>query len=313
MATVTKTMSPSEIEALYQRISPQARRISQPQYTHWQIRLSDMSVTAYQSGKVVFQGADVSWLADEAGSHSRAKTTGSSKTSSKKTACQSSSSASLCQTFPQAGSDEVGNGDYLGPFVVAAVIIPDAATAQKLEALQITDSKAMTDTAIRKVAPVIKTLVPWSIQILDNAHYNQIYNRDTMNLNTIKARMHNQAYLNLRNKGFTLPERIVIDQFCLPKTYYSHLRGVAEVISSIHFETKAESKYPAVAAASVLAREAFLRTLDQMEEKYGMPIAKGGGEQATRCAQKFVEKYGAETLSQIAKLHFSNTQKVVKR
>lgn len=311
MATVTKKMSPEEIQALYKRLKPHAKKESRPQYTYWQIKTSDLTITAYTSGKVVYQGKDVSWLADSPDTPApEKKKSASPSVHDQGSLFEAHTVKAAGYVFPQAGSDEVGNGDYLGPFVVASTIVPDQQTAAKLKELQVTDSKAMTDERIRQVAPRLKTLLPYSIQILDNTHYNQIYDHDTMNLNRIKSRMHNQAYLNLETKGFKLPDLKVIDQFCLPKAYYSHLKGVPKIVDDIHFETKAESRYPAVAAASVLARYAFLQVMDQLEQKYGMPIAKGGGPQATLCARKLKEKYGMDELKHVAKLHFTNTQKL---
>ena len=78
----------------------------------------------------------------------------------------------------------------------------------------------------------------------------------------------------------------------------------------IHFETKAEDKYPAVGAASVLARYAFLTRMDTLEKEYDMPFAKGGGAQADKSAVEFCRRYGYERLPEIAKMHFKNTERV---
>ncbi len=301
MSTVSKKMEPSEIAALYKRLKPFATKEAKPQYTLWQLKTSEMVVTAYQSGKVVFQGADLSWLEDEKPLSSQADS---------KKASVPASVRSLGKTFPQAGSDEVGTGDYFGPLIVAAVIVPDEKMAAKLEAMQVTDSKQMTDEVIRKVAPEIAKLVPNSVQVLDNPRYNQIYDHDTMNQNRIKARMHNQAYLNLQKKGYELPKLKVVDQFVQPKGYFNHLVGVPQVVRDLHFETKAESHYVAVAAASVLARYAFLKYMDALEAKYDMPIAKGGGDLATKSGRQFKERYGDKELKNAVKLHFINTQKL---
>lgn len=303
MSTVTRKMEPAAIEALYKRLKPIAISEKQPNYTYWQIKTQEMTVTAYTSGKVVYQGADLSWLEDDEPkpSSGSSASSGSSNASGKKP---------LGLTFPQAGSDEVGTGDYFGPIVVAATIVPDEETARRLEAMQVTDSKKMTDTVIRKVAPEIQKMVPNTIMVLDNPRYNQIYDKDRMNINRIKAWMHNQAYINLRNKGYTLPDLKVVDQFVQPAGYYRHLAAVKEVVSDLHFETKAESHYVSVAAASVLARYAFLKYMDKLEAKYGMPIAKGGGAQATECARKFKKRFGQEELKNAVKLHFTNTTKL---
>lgn len=302
MTTVTKTMSPEAIQTLYAKVKPLAVRETKPQYTLWQLKTSEMTITAYQSGKVVFQGKDVSWLVDEEDTQKEAskgakpnKTTFASKTTSQ---------------FPQAGSDEVGTGDYLGPLVVAAAIVPDEKAAAQLEALYVTDSKAMTDSFIRQVAPKIAQLLPYCVIVLSNERYNALYNSQSMNLNKLKAQAHNQAYLRLQKKGNPIPDLAVVDQFCAPRLYFSYLRDSKEVFRALHFETKAESKYPAVAAASVLARFAFLQAMDQLEKQYGMPFAKGGGQKATQSAQEFVDKYGKDQLKYVAKLHFINTTRL---
>jgi ribonuclease HIII len=286
-------MSPEKIEALYKKCKPLAKKEAQPQYTYWQLHLESCVISAYTSGKVVFQGADLSWLEDD-----------DKETQSK--------TSSLSSTFPMAGSDEVGTGDYFGPVVVASTIVPDEKTAQALQALKITDSKAMTDAYIQKIAPKIKEMIPYSIQILDNKTYNSLWHATAMNMNRIKARMHNQAYLNLQKKGYELPELKVIDQFCVPKSYYAHLKGMPQIVDGIHFETKAESKYIAVAAASVLARNAFLETWEKMEEKYDFHFEKGAGAKTDANIRAFLKEHDADTLKYVAKLHFANTQKATK-
>ncbi len=309
MTTVTKTMSLEAIQNLYAKVKPIALRETKPPYSLWQLKTSEVTITAYQSGKVVFQGKDVSWLEEEKNpSQEESQRTQSSQISHQtKTTLWAKNSSSF---FPQAGSDEVGTGDYLGPLVVAATIVPDAKTAQNLEALNITDSKAMSDTAIRQVAPKVAQMVPYCVIVLSNERYNTIYNSESMNLNKIKAQAHNQAYLKLQQKGYKIPSLAVVDQFCSPRLYFSYLKETKDVFHELHFETKAEAKYPAVAAASVLARFAFLQAMDQLEEKYGMPFAKGGGEKATQSARAFVQKYGRDQLKCVAKLHFVNTTRL---
>ena len=302
MTTVTKTMSPEAIQTLYAKVKPLALRETKPQYTLWQLKTSEVTITAYQSGKVVFQGKDVSWLVDEEDTQKEA----SKRAKTNKTASVSKTTSQ----FPQAGSDEVGTGDYLGPLVVAAAIVPNEKIASQLEALHITDSKAMTDAFIRQVAPKIAKLLPYCVIVLSNERYNALYNPQSMNLNKLKAQAHNQAYLRLQKKGNPIPNLAVVDQFCAPRLYFSYLKDSKEVFQALHFETKAESKYPAVAAASVLARFAFLQAMDQLEKQYGMSFAKGGGQKATQSAQEFVDKYGKDQLKYVAKLHFINATRL---
>ena len=280
MATLTKNMTKEEIFQLKNRLSPFILKESTPQYTYYQIKTKECSITAYTSGKVVFQGADLSWLEPKQ-THSEVQ--------------------------DQAGSDEVGTGDYFGPVVVASCIVTKEAR-KKLAHLGIQDSKQVDDVKIRKLAPIIKEVCPHSILIVPNAKYNDMHG--TCNMVDMKCRLHNQAYVNLVHKGYTLPKQIVIDQFVQEKSYYRYLQGFPEVIRGITFETKAENKYLAVACASILARNAFLETWDLMEEKYDFKFEKGAGSKVDVCGKKFVQKFGKEKLYQVAKLHFKNTQKI---
>lgn len=280
MATLTKNMTKEEIFQLKNRLTPFILKESTPQYTYYQIKTKECSITAYTSGKVVFQGADLSWLEPKP-THSEAQ--------------------------DEAGSDEVGTGDYFGPVVVASCIVTNKAR-KKLAHLGIQDSKQVDDVKIRMLAPIIKEVCPHSILIVPNSKYNDMH--DTCNMVDMKCRLHNQAYVNLVHKGYTLPKQIVIDQFVQEKSYYRYLQGFPEVIRGITFETKAENKYLAVACASILARNAFLETWDLMEEKYDFKFEKGAGSKVDVCGKKFVQKFGKEKLYQVAKLHFKNTQKI---
>lgn len=313
MATVTKKMSSEAIQSLYNKVKPISIRETKPDYTYWQLKTSEVTITAYQSGKVVFQGKDVSWLIEDEKEDSKTKKDTSKKSTQKNKSSiksNSKSSSKLHNVFPQAGSDEVGTGDYLGPLVVAAAIVPDEQTAQKLEALHITDSKAMTDETIRKVGPSVAQMIPYTVITLSNEKYNEIYDSEKMNLNKLKALSHNQAYLSLQKKGYEIPPLAVVDQFCTTPLYFSYLQNAKIVFKALHFETKAESKYMAVAAASVLARYTFLKAMDELEKKFGLTFVKGGGDKATQSAREFVKIYGRDQLKYIAKLHFVNTSRL---
>ncbi len=279
MASLTKTMSKQEIENLKKRLAPHILKESQPNYTYYQIKTNECTITAYTSGKVVFQGANLDWLKPKSN-----------------------------QQEEQAGSDEVGTGDYFGPVVVCACIVTKEAQKQ-LKNLGIQDSKQITDDKIRKLAPIIKENCPHSILIVSNEKYNQVH--DTCNMVDMKCRLHNQAYVNLLHAGHTLPKQVVIDQFVQEKSYYRYLSHTKEVVRGITFETKAENKYLAVACASILARNAFLETWDKMEEAYQFTFEKGAGAKVDACGKEFVKRFGKEKLYQVAKLHFKNTEKIM--
>ena len=146
-----------------------------------------------------------------------------------------------------------------------------------------------------------------SLLILDNETYNRIH--PDHNMVAIKCKLHNQAFVHLRHKLKALPKHIIIDQFVKKESYYRYLKQEAEVIEGIHFETKAENKYMAVAAASVIARYAFLMRFEAMCQAYNFPFLKGASAKVDQNIVDFVQRYGQASLTKVAKLHFANTKK----
>lgn len=253
------------------------------EHVDFQIRLSDCVITVYQSKSAVFQGEMAEYYAQD---------------------YQKSS-----MKLPMGGSDEVGTGDYFGPVVVCAVVL-NQQDESLLNQVKINDSKQLTDEQIREMAPLLMKQLSYSLLILDNTKYNHI--QPSNNMNMIKAKLHNQAYVNLRKKGIVLPDLCVVDQFAPAQLYYRYLQGESQIIPNLTFETKAESKYPAVACASMIARYAFLVKMDELSEKYEMTFPKGASHVVDEFAQKFVDRYGFEELNHVAKIHFKNTQNIKK-
>lgn len=288
-SVITLQLNQAQEEKLYQTFrSSAAAKV--PPYARWQLRPEGCVITCYTSGKTVFQGKDAAVYASSFSPVNEAAVP----------------AVPSCDTLPQAGSDEVGTGDYFGPVCVAAAIV-DERTLGEVHRLGVRDSKAVTDADIRRIAPKLISILPHSILILDCSRYNLVH--ETNNINAIKAKLHNQAYVNLEKK-YGLPDFRIIDQFTPGPSYYRYLKDQPRVIRGMHFETKAENKYPSVGAASILARYAFLLEWDAMEKKYGMKLQKGAGEAVDRCAAAFAAKFGFDELQNAVKLHFRNTEKL---
>lgn len=64
-----------------------------------------------------------------------------------------------------------------------------------------------------------------------------------------------------------------------------------------------------VAAASIIARYAFLIEMDKLSKAAGFDIPKGAGPHVDKAAAKLIKLHGEEALRQFTKLHFANTQK----
>ncbi len=263
-----------------------------PPYARFCLRCENCIITCYESGKTVFQGKDADVYASPFLNDA---------------AEDKSAAGGNDAKFPQAGSDEVGTGDYFGPVCVCAAIV-NRQDMTLLNELGIRDSKQLSDALIRKAAPALMKQLTYSLLIVDNERYNRVH--ETTNMNAIKAKLHNQAYINLSKKA-QLPSFRIIDQFAPEGLYYHYLKNEPVIMRGIYFETKAEDHYPSVAAASVIARYAFLKCMDQMEEIWSMSFHKGGGAKADETGKQFVAKHGAESLGKVAKLHFKNTERIL--
>lgn len=202
------------------------------------------------------------------------------------------------------GTDESGKGDYFGPLVIGAVYV-NSSSAQELLRLGVDDSKKLTDKQIGKLAPQIKDLCPHSIVIIGNERYNELY-ESIKNLNKMLAWGHARAIENILEKvdcSFALS-----DQFGNPSLIENALMDRGKRIT-LYQRPRAEEN-AAVAAASILARNAFVEKVASLEETYGMSFPKGASSAVFTAARNFVEKYGMYELSKVAKLHFKTTDKL---
>ena len=210
-------------------------------------------------------------------------------------------------TLPQAGSDEVGTGDFFGPICVCAVYI-DEDIYSKIKNYHLDDSKKINDEYILKITPSLLKEVKYSLLILDNLKYNQMIKK--YNMNSLKAILHNKAYINLINKGVKLPKTTIIDQFCSKDLYFKYLLNQKEIVKTVQFQTKAESSYIAVATASIIARYAFLIKMQELSKTYNINFPKGAASQCEIAAKEFIKKYGKEKLAEICKLNFKNYERL---
>lgn len=296
--TITKVYTREEINKLYHSLGS-GTKCKTPPYAIFQIKMSDCTITAYESLKVVFQGNGAEFYSDIIkGKVATKKTSSSSKTTT----------VSVSEVFPQAGSDEVGTGDYFGPVVVCAAYVEEK-DRELLIKLGIKDSKQIKDPEILMIAPQLIDHLKYSILILDNYKYNQVH--ETNNMNQIKAKLHNQAFINLQKKFNLNLSTIYVDQFTPPPSYFRYLKNESEVVRNIHFETKAEDKFLSVACASIIARYYFLDTLKKMDEKYDFTFPKGAGAHVDIIAKQLVEQHGKEVLWQVSKYHFANTDRII--
>ena len=285
------------------------KRDKTPPYAIFQAEEGGTIITLYESGKVMFQGisADIDaniWIDMEKKFNGRIIDI---KTGKDKTTNTKETKSFNYDIYSTIGSDEVGTGDYFGPIVVAATFVSKE-NVNFLHDLKVTDSKKITDEYIKKIAPTIIEKIPYSAFILTNTEYNKL-EHDKVNMNKIKAILHNKVLLNLVEKNLPY-DKIVVDQFTPPKNYYGYLSDIPKKVTNITFTPKAEEQCLSVACASIISRYIFLREMYKMSEELGKDIPKGAGINVDEFVQELVNEKGKDILTNYVKLNFKNTQKI---
>ncbi len=285
------------------------KREKTPQYAILQADDGDTVVTLYESGKAVFQGRDADLAADfwiETEKINSGKTTVTSSDSKKE---KKKEERKIPLRINSIGSDEVGTGDFFGPIVVTATYV-DKSNIDFLLDLGVKDSKKMTDSDILKVVPEVIKKIPYNTFVLKNSDYNKSYGSD-MNMNKMKAVLHNKVLAMFSDKTKYPYEYAVVDQFENPKSYYNHLSEAKYKVYGITFLTKAEDQCLSVACASIISRYIFLKEMDKISKDIGLDLPKGAGDIVNQVGIEIVKKYGPDKLKEIAKLNFKNTEKIL--
>ena len=217
-----------------------------------------------------------------------------------------------------AGSDESGKGDYFGPLVVCCAYTDERLSAE-MQKLGVRDCKQMTDKAVLAAGAALRQLLGpsgYAVVKLGPAAYNRLYAK-MKNINRMLAWAHGTAIEELLEKRPNC-DRVVVDQFAPTETTIRRAlkeRGKKATVEQRH---KAESDI-AVAAASVIARELFIRAcLDMGKECFGEnaetqdKIPLGSSDPRVReLAEEMVRKNGPTWLMNHCKAHFQTTDKVL--
>jgi ribonuclease HIII len=210
---------------------------------------------------------------------------------------------------PHFGVDESGKGDFFGPLVIAGCYTDRESARHFLEA-GIQDSKRITsDQAIRDFAKLIKATpgVATKVIVLVPERYNAMY-ADFDNLNRLLAWGHAAVIGELQQLQPDCP-RALSDQFANPRLIKTALakRGVAIQLDA---RTKAESDL-AVAAASILAREAFVAWMERTGREFGVRMPRGASDPRVKTvAAELIAAHGPEVLRRVAKVHFKTANEV---
>ena len=209
--------------------------------------------------------------------------------------------------LPRIGVDESGKGDFFGPLCIAGVYVNESVIKAWTDA-GVRDSKTISsDKKMAELAEVIRTTPGCVVNVVcvGNEAYNRLYTK-MRSVNTLLAWGHARVIENmmgLRYKMNPAPVKAISDQFAASKSVIEKalMSGGREI--QLMQRHKAEEDI-AVAAASILARDEFVKRLAALERQYEMKLPKGASAAVDAAAKLLVEARGADELAKVAKTHF---------
>jgi ribonuclease HIII len=209
---------------------------------------------------------------------------------------------------PHFGVDESGKGDFFGPLVISGLYV-DRGIARKLLDSGVVDSKRISsDARIHALADTIRKTSQGLVEtvLIGPAKYNELYGKFG-NLNKLLGWGHARVIENLLARKPGCP-RSLSDQFADARVIEaSLLRHGRNIV--LDQRPRAESDI-AVAAASIIAREAFINWLERQGKAVGVRFERGVSPRVKETAKKLVEMNGPEALRDVAKVHFRTAHEI---
>jgi len=209
--------------------------------------------------------------------------------------------------LPRIGVDESGKGDFFGPLCIAGVYINEKVVKAWRDS-GVRDSKNISsDKKISELAEMIRKTpgCVFDAVAIGNEAYNRLYVK-MKSVNTMLAWGHARVIENLLAKKHLMnppPVKAISDQFASSKSVVEKaLMSLGKELQLVQ-RHKAEEDL-AVAAASILARDEFVKGLAKLEKQFKLDLPKGASTAVDEAAKKFVTEQGAENLPKIAKMHF---------
>lgn len=283
---------------LLQGLKDQEFEISTPLHTLFSGKKSGISCTLYKSGKLMVQGKNKDefiefFLEPEILQNFDYKY--------KEVAAAAVAPSAHHAFHPHIGIDESGKGDFFGPLCIAGVF----ATAEQvatLKAIGVKDSKVLNAAAITRVANGIRKTCAHHVVQINPAKYNELYAK-FKNLNRLLAWGHATVIEQLAER--TGCRDVLIDKFGSEDLVLTAIKR-KDIEINLTQRTHAEEDL-VVAAASILARDAFVKGIEKLAAEYGVKLPKGASAGTVAAGRAFVSKHGQEMLGNVAKLHFKTT------
>jgi ribonuclease HIII len=210
------------------------------------------------------------------------------------------------------GVDESGKGDYFGPMVAAGVLVTDD-TLERLRPVILRDSKELAPERIGSAAKEIRRVCEGAIAVVTvmPERYNEFMAGASFGKNSqrILAWMHARCIEDLLETHEGV-KHAVCDKFANESVIRRALMTRGRTIT-VHQHVRAEAD-PAVAAASIIARDEFIRRMSQLQGAAGCRLPLGASDERgiLEAARHIVADEGPAGLKKYAKLHFKTTEKM---
>lgn len=271
----------------------QGFEISNPQYTVFSAKKKGLSCTLYESGKLMVQGKDTAQFMEFYLEPEILKSFNYS---------YGELDLDLTQRI---GIDEAGKGDVFGALCVAGVCAGgDEILA--LKKLGVRDSKLINDAEILRIGNQIQKTCKTHVLKLYPSKYNELYEKFA-NLNSLLAWGHATVIGQL--VADTGCKEVIIDQFAAERVVIQALKR-KELEVDLTQRTKGEEDI-VVAAASILARQAFLESISALSREFEINLPKGAAAITIKIGRHFVAKHGRENMGKVAKLHFKTVTTIL--
>jgi len=185
------------------------------------------------------------------------------------------------------GIDEAGRGPVLGPLVIAATLVAEE-DISRLEELGVKDSKLLSPAKREELYDKILEIVKgYELMVVPPELIDQyvLSHKPDENLNWLEANKAADAINKLE------PDRAIID--CPSTNITAFACFVREKLHNKKIELicehKADMKYMAVAAASILAKVSRDKAIDDLKKKVGVDF--GSGYPSDPKTQAFLKDY----------------------
>lgn len=178
------------------------------------------------------------------------------------------------------GIDEAGRGPVIGPLVVCAAAVSEE-NITSLESLHLKDSKKYTRTKREELAETIITMTECVYAEITASEID--LQRQTKNLNQIEVQLFAEVLLN-----FPHAKKVIVDACDVNPTRFGENICACANVPTLVSEHKADSTYPIVSAASIMAKVRRDQCIQDLKDVYG---DFGSGYSSDRKTYAFLRTY----------------------